>query len=92
MRKRGKTSLFANAEAIVAPHGAGLTNLLFCKPGTKVIEIMNPDWFLDCFFSIGDNVGLDYCYMIGTPQPGGKEDITVDMQRLENALYRVGLP
>jgi len=32
-------ALFNNAEMIVASHGAGLTNLLFAKPKTKVIEI-----------------------------------------------------
>ena len=31
--------LFAGAEVIVAVHGAGLTNLVFSAPGTRVIEI-----------------------------------------------------
>jgi len=30
---------FAEATHVLAAHGAGLTNLLWCKPGTKVIEI-----------------------------------------------------
>jgi capsular polysaccharide biosynthesis protein len=30
---------FSNAEIILGPHGAGLTNIMFCNPGTKVIEI-----------------------------------------------------
>jgi|TARA_B100001964_G_scaffold164832_1_gene180949 capsular polysaccharide biosynthesis protein len=34
-----KIYLFENAEIIVGAHGAGLTNLVFCKPKTKVIEI-----------------------------------------------------
>lgn len=36
---------FAEAEVIVAPHGAGLSNLVFCRPGTRVVEIM-PDRLL----------------------------------------------
>lgn len=35
-----QAKLFASAEIIIAPHGAGLTNLVFCSPGTKVIELM----------------------------------------------------
>ncbi|MBI2345148.1 glycosyltransferase family 61 protein [Candidatus Dependentiae bacterium] len=31
--------LFHNAEIIVAEHGAALTNILFCKPNTHIIEI-----------------------------------------------------
>jgi hypothetical protein len=31
-------SLFNGADIIVASHGAGLTNLIFSKPGTRVIE------------------------------------------------------
>lgn len=32
-------TLFAQAEMVVGEHGAGLTNILFCKEGTKVIEL-----------------------------------------------------
>ena len=32
---------FAEATHILAAHGAGLTNLLWCQPGTKVIEIQD---------------------------------------------------
>ena len=35
-------SIFRNCNKIISPHGAGLANLIFCKPGTQVIEII-PD-------------------------------------------------
>lgn len=34
-----QASLFNNAEVIIGPHGAGWTNLIFCKQGTQIIEI-----------------------------------------------------
>ena len=34
---------FSNAEIILGPHGAGLTNIMFCNPGTKVIEIRSQE-------------------------------------------------
>jgi len=33
--------MFSEASHILAPHGAGLVNLLWCKKGTKVIEIQD---------------------------------------------------
>lgn len=32
-------SAFQHADTVVAQHGAGLANILFCRPGTRVIEI-----------------------------------------------------
>ena len=34
---------FSEASHVVSTHGAGLTNLLWCEPGTKVIEIQDPN-------------------------------------------------
>ena len=31
--------IFSNAEKIIGPHGANLANIIFCKPGTEIIEI-----------------------------------------------------
>jgi capsular polysaccharide biosynthesis protein len=52
--------LFAQAEAIVAPHGGALANLVFCQPGTKVVELFPPGYTPVCFWTIADAVGLDY--------------------------------
>lgn len=32
--------LFKNASVIIGAHGAAFTNIIFCKPNTKIIEIM----------------------------------------------------
>ena len=32
---------FAAAEVVVGPHGAGFTNLAFCRPGTRVVELFD---------------------------------------------------
>ena len=31
--------IFANAEKIISPHGSNLANIIFCKPGTEIVEI-----------------------------------------------------
>ena len=40
---KDQISIFKNCNTIIAPHGAGLTNIAFCKKNTKVIEIIPED-------------------------------------------------
>ena len=42
MTIKDQMKTFAEATHILAAHGAGLINLLWCKPGTKIIEIQDP--------------------------------------------------
>jgi capsular polysaccharide biosynthesis protein len=39
-----QVKIFAEATHIVAPHGAGLINLLWCDPKTKVYELTHRDF------------------------------------------------
>lgn len=39
-----QASLFASATRIIAPHGGALANLIFCKPGTQITELMNRNY------------------------------------------------
>ena len=52
-------SLFHNAEVVVAEHGAGLTNILFCKPKTKIVEIFQALIPVD-YWWISSIYDLDY--------------------------------
>jgi len=52
----------ANAEAIIAPHGAGLTNLVFCAPGARVVELF-PSLTVDCYYRLSVDLGLEYGFV-----------------------------
>ena len=41
MKFNEEVDLFHNAECVVGLHGAGLVNIVFCRPGTRVIELIN---------------------------------------------------
>jgi len=60
-------AVFSGAECVIGPHGAGLTNLTFCRPGTKVIEIGTPYRPWACFYEIAYHRGLDYHLHMASP-------------------------
>jgi hypothetical protein len=91
--------LFEAVEVVVASHGAGLTNTIFCKPGTKVIEIFSPSYVNVCYWSLVNQIGLDYYYLLGEGQnlPEGVdphlegEDILVKLDSLSKILKLAGV-
>ncbi|WP_416673161.1 glycosyltransferase 61 family protein [Egbenema bharatensis] len=62
--------LLANAEIVIAPHGGGLTNTVFCRPGTKVIELFSPNYVYPCYWLVSNLLELDYYYLTGKTPAG----------------------
>lgn len=63
---------FRDAEVVVAPHGAGLTNLLYCdvaRAPARVIELAQGNYVNMCFIRIGQLLGLDYSFVINPADP-----------------------
>jgi capsular polysaccharide biosynthesis protein len=63
-----QAALFASAEVIIAPHGAGLSNLVFCQSNTKVIELFSSDYVHYCYWALSHLQNLDYAYLQGEPE------------------------
>jgi len=60
---------FAAAEVIVAPHGAALTNLNFCQPGVRILELFAPRYLNKGYCAISSNIpGAVYRYLVAPPQ------------------------
>lgn len=83
-----QATLFAEARAIVSVHGAGLTNLLFARPGTTLIEIF-PVGTLhsSCYRHLASLLSQPYAPLETTIPPEGasatlKDDVIVDVERL----------
>src|SRR6266446_1789684 len=57
---REQANLFAGASVIVAPHGAALANIVFCKPGTRVVEISTCAGYGDWYWQLAAVAGLSY--------------------------------
>ena len=81
--------VFRHAECVVGAHGGALANLIFCQPGTKVIELAPDRAYRPCFTAISSKLGLVHA-ILPCPTSDGTDngDLRVDGERLA-ALLRM---
>ena len=89
---------FAAAEVVVAPHGAALANLVFARPGVRVLELFAPDYVNPCYWAITQSVPeASYRYLVAgspgeiaaaerRPMTGVLRDISIPPERVLAAL------
>lgn len=93
-----QVSLFSNAKVVVGTHGAGLTNIVFCRPGSAVLELMPPRYCHWMYYNLACRADLRYACVLGEGVPDAdpwahqKEDLSVDLRRLASALDSLGIP
>ena len=88
--------LFEQADLVVAPHGAGLANILFMRPGARVLELLPILKPKTCYVSLAAAMGVRYACVTDapdarTPEPFGKQpdlDFTLPVERIDEALDR----
>ena len=91
---REKARLFAEAEFVAGPHGAGLTNLLFAPGGCRVLEIIDPAHVNVLYYSLADLLDQPYGALFGTGtgnsavvhRSTGHDDLLLSPERLARGL------
>lgn len=78
LRVREQVQLFAEAETIVAPHGAGLVNMIF-STDCAVLELIPQDLVFPFYQCLADHLGHDYDYLYCDSED---TDLGVDIQQL----------
>lgn len=89
-------ALMADVDVVVAPHGAGLTNLLWCPSGAAIVEIFSPNYVNGCYWHLASQLGMEYWYLLGQgdrPDDGGErhdvgDDIVVPIGLLVDTVRR----
>jgi hypothetical protein len=95
-----QVALFSQAEIIVAPHGAGLAHIAWCKPGTKIVEFFpSPDGPRGLvrnatydYWLLSQLLGLDYSCRLAGPIETRNDGFSIEedlmMRAVEEALAR----
>jgi hypothetical protein len=60
LRLDDQIALFRNARLIIGPHGAGLCNIVFCRPGAVLYELFPSHWVNPCMNQLAQARGLNY--------------------------------
>ena len=81
--------VFSGADVIVAPHGAGLTNVAFSPPGVRVLEMFASTYVHFGLWAICKTLGADYRYLVADgkggpdgPNAGNLDDVSIPVERV----------
>lgn len=87
---KNQIGIFNSAKIIVGAHGAGLSNIIFSKPGTKVIEIKPKNHVNEVFSRISKINNLNHKKIVSVSLRSKIEnnlgDILVDLNDISNKL------
>jgi capsular polysaccharide biosynthesis protein len=95
-----QAKLFSEASVVVGLAGAALTNLIFCREGTRVLELIPPKFVDPVPWAVAANTpGVDFRYLIGKGKelpPGSRmwgvtADFRVDIGRALAMVRELGV-
>ena len=79
--------IFNGSKIIVGVHGAGLTNFIFCKKNTKILEIRNKPNPNEVYEKIGFFNSLKYRTLkIDEIKNNKFGDMIIDIKKLQNQI------
>jgi capsular polysaccharide biosynthesis protein len=86
-----QVAMYQNASFIIGPHGASFSNILWCKPGTQLVELFSANYVPDFFLYMAQRLGLQYhAYHHGSVSSDRfsqlEEDIIVSIPDLDRSL------
>jgi len=89
-----QVAMFADAEVILAPHGAALANTVFCQPGALLVEISTRAGYRDYYLRLAASSGVRYRFLEARPRVTASssiratenEDMIIDLNSVQDLL------
>ncbi len=76
--------LFAHARAVCGLHGAGFTNLLWCRPGCVAVELLAENFLNGCYEALAGCLAVEHRFLV---MPGDEQSrIQVNLDQLGKLL------
>jgi len=95
MSVRKQANLFREANLVISPHGAGLTNLLFASPGGTLVELFPETYVNQCYRVLAAAADWKYFPWVHPKPlslhflPRSRDSLRVDPHQLEKVLQKV---
>lgn len=88
---REQIRMFSEASLIVSPHGSALTNLVWCAPGTRVLELFSRSFTPPMYAYISHVLGLEYSCLVDAASgehhwTNMHKDMNVNIRSLATAI------
>ena len=94
-----QAKLFNSCELIVMPHGGGLANCVFARPGTVVVELFDPHYVPMFMMALSNCLSFHYHVLVGKPTVAEKPadppiqnsnvEVDIDKDRLVSYVRRL---
>lgn len=91
-----QAELFNSAEMVVGAHGAGLSNIVFCEAGTKVLEFFPDNYVRHLFYDVCNKRGVSYDYVLCSSESGAtnsadgqKISLTADVTAIKTKIQNL---
>lgn len=87
-----QVALMARTGVLLATHGAGLANMLFCPPGATMIEIADPDYPNPNFYAMAAALGHRYRLIAARSEGEGhplRRNLALGPEAIETILEAV---
>jgi capsular polysaccharide biosynthesis protein len=68
-----QAAVFRQARTVIMPTGGGLANVVFCEPGTRLIEVFSPAYLPTFCLPLTQALGVDYVALVGDSTAGNLE-------------------
>jgi len=84
--------LMQRTAVMVAPHGAGLTNMMFCPEGADIVELADPGYPNPNFYALSAAMGHRFWLLPAQASGQGHalhKNLTVDIAALMDVLSRI---